>query len=230
MWPGLLPRIPRQVLSDPLVQVRAGDECQDSHNAPHRSQVALALKYQKPLYLHVREAFEDTIRVLEEELTKHLSSSSSSPALGDSPAPPPPLISSGGSCLTSWTDHCPPCVVHCFTGTLSELQAYISFGWYIGLTGSIMSLSDKELHSHLTLIPLDRLVIETDSPYLGWKGCRRSEHSKKSAKYPNVPSALPQILEKIVTALEGRLSATELTRLTTQNAFEFCKIKDMKPY
>jgi Tat protein secretion system quality control protein TatD with DNase activity len=86
-----------------------------------------------------------------------------------------------------------------------------------------MTLPDKELLSYLTLIPHDRLVIETDSPYLGWKGCRRAEISRKSAKYPNVPSALPQILDRIVTVLEGRVSSDEMTQLTTENSFRFCK-------
>jgi TatD DNase family protein len=180
-----------------------------------RAQVELSLKYSLPLYLHIRNSFEDSIQVLEEEFSRyHLASHHTS-----SPSVPPGVPPT----LNSWNEYCPPCVVHCFTGTLSELRAYVSYGWYIGLTGSIMNISDEELFSFLSIIPLQRLLIETDAPYLGWKGCRVSESSKKSAKYPNVPAALPIVLRRIVTVLSGKVSYEELAKITTENSFRFCQ-------
>ena len=58
-------------------------------------------------------------------------------------------------------------VVHCFTGTKEELKTYIDMGCYIGITGWITDESrGKRLHEIIKYIPEDRLMIETDSPYL----------------------------------------------------------------
>lgn len=160
----------------------------------------MALRYRKPLYLHIRHAFDDFVQILEEELLKF----------------------GGGDPNVTWNNFAPPCVVHCFTGNLTELETYVSYGWYIGLTGSIMSLSDSELTSFLDIIPLNRLVIETDAPYMGWKGCRLSEDSKKTSKYPNIPASLPLILQRIVQGYNGKYSYQELAQITTDNCHRFC--------
>jgi len=61
----------------------------------------------------------------------------------------------------------PAAVVHCFTGTGEELDHYLSLGCYIGITGWIC---DERRGSHLQAlvknIPSDRLLLETDGPYL----------------------------------------------------------------
>lgn len=65
------------------------------------------------------------------------------------------------------TKICPKSVIHCFTGTKKELMQYLKMGFYIGITGWICD--DKrgaELRQAVPLIPLDRLLIETDAPYL----------------------------------------------------------------
>ena len=59
------------------------------------------------------------------------------------------------------------CVVHCFTGTENELKVYLDMGCYIGITGWISDTNrGKHLHDLLEYIPEDRLMIETDAPYL----------------------------------------------------------------
>lgn len=61
----------------------------------------------------------------------------------------------------------PPVVVHCFTGSESELRKYISMGFYIGLTGFVcMDSRGHKLRQSASLIPLDKLMIETDAPYM----------------------------------------------------------------
>jgi len=58
-------------------------------------------------------------------------------------------------------------VVHCFTGTKNELKVYLDMGCYIGITGWISDLNrGKHLHDLIKYIPEDRLMIETDAPYL----------------------------------------------------------------
>lgn len=71
-------------------------------------------------------------------------------------------------------------VVHCFSGTPAELEQYIEMGFFIGITGIItMDERGRRLRQMLTAIPVDRLLIETDAPYLtpvpDKKGHRRNE-------------------------------------------------------
>ncbi len=58
-------------------------------------------------------------------------------------------------------------VVHCFSGTLPELEHYLNLGLYIGITG-ILTLRARgaDLRDMVPHIPADRLVVETDAPYL----------------------------------------------------------------
>ena len=58
-------------------------------------------------------------------------------------------------------------VIHCFSGNRSELEQYLSMGFHIGITG-IVTLKDRgaPLREMAPLIPSDRLLIETDAPYL----------------------------------------------------------------
>ena len=64
-------------------------------------------------------------------------------------------------------------VVHCFTGTQSQLDDYLERDLYIGLTGWICDeRRNKDLRESIKNIPMDKLMIETDAPYLiprNWK-------------------------------------------------------------
>ena len=64
-------------------------------------------------------------------------------------------------------DICKKSVVHCFTGDKKTLEQYLSMGFSIGITGWICDeRRGKELRQAVKLIPLDRILIETDAPYL----------------------------------------------------------------
>ena len=64
-------------------------------------------------------------------------------------------------------DVCKNSVVHCFTGTKEVLEKYLSMGFSIGITGWICDdRRGKELREAVPMIPLDRILIETDAPYL----------------------------------------------------------------
>lgn len=64
-------------------------------------------------------------------------------------------------------DICKKSVVHCFTGGKETLQQYLSMGFSIGITGWICDdRRAKELREAVRLIPLDRILVETDAPYL----------------------------------------------------------------
>lgn len=59
------------------------------------------------------------------------------------------------------------CVIHCFTGTSGDLEGYLEDGYYIGITGWICDeRRGSQLMELVRRIPGDRLMIETDAPYL----------------------------------------------------------------
>jgi TatD DNase family protein len=103
-------------------------------------------------------------------------------------------------------------VAHCFTGEKEELHAYLDLGLYIGITGWIC---DERRGQHLLAlvrdIPGDRLLLETDSPYLTPRDMRPQPKARR-----NEPAFLPHILKTVARAL-GR-PAEALAVETTRNA------------
>jgi TatD DNase family protein len=103
-------------------------------------------------------------------------------------------------------------VAHCFTGEREELRAYLDLGLYIGITGWIC---DERRGRHLVElvrdIPRDRLLLETDSPYL----TPRDLHPQPKARR-NEPAFLPHIARAVAKAL-GR-PVEEVAAETTRNA------------
>ena len=58
-------------------------------------------------------------------------------------------------------------MVHCFSGNQHELEQYLALGLYIGITGIVTIQSrGAQLRQLITTIPADRLLVETDAPYL----------------------------------------------------------------
>lgn len=106
----------------------------------------------------------------------------------------------------------PGAVVHCFTGTVAEAEEYLARGLYIGITGWIC---DERRGAHLKdvvkHIPADRLLIETDAPYL----IPRDLHPKPASNR-NEPMYLPHVLSTIASARGEPVDA--LAQATTANA------------
>lgn len=114
--------------------------------------------------------------------------------------------------LKPYFDQVPAMVAHCFTGNKSELEICIDAGMYIGITGWVCDeRRGKSLAEIVSLIPLDRLLIETDAPYLTPRTIKPKPKSSR-----NEPSYLPFIIEKIanVTALDPN----EIACQTSENA------------
>lgn len=59
-----------------------------------------------------------------------------------------------------------PGVLHCFTGTVQEAEEVIKRGWYLSLSGIVTFKKSEQLREVARMVPLERLLIETDSPYL----------------------------------------------------------------
>ena len=111
-----------------------------------------------------------------------------------------------------------PAVLHCFTGSREELAGYLDLGLHLGITGWIC---DERRGTHLrelvTEIPLDRLMIETDAPFLL---PRSMPNRPKDGR--NEPAFLPYVLQAVADSL-GK-SATEVASATTATARRFFRL------
>jgi TatD DNase family protein len=84
-------------------------------------------------------------------------------------------------------------VVHCFTGTRQELDRYLDRGYHIGITGWICDeRRGRHLQDLVTHIPADRLMIETDAPYLIPRDAPRASRSgRNEARYlPHIANTI----------------------------------------
>eukprot|EP00041_Stephanoeca_diplocostata_P014067 m.252518 g.252518 ORF g.252518 m.252518 type:complete len:328 (+) comp19567_c0_seq5:281-1264(+) len=119
----------------------------------------------------------------------------------------------------------PKVLVHCFTGTPAELKWYTDFGCYIGFTGHVLQpKKSAELRQYLldhgtAAVSLDRVMIETDAPYMGFKRCRAAEATQRKKTSPNVPSALPLVLEGVAELLGVEPNALARASTATARAF-----------
>ncbi|KAJ3055504.1 hypothetical protein HK097_010279 [Rhizophlyctis rosea] len=106
-------------------------------------------------------------------------------------------------------------VVHCFTsGELSHLYAYLDLGFYIGITGWVCdSKRGAPLMEIVPSIPKDRIMIETDAPYLIPRNAPKSAR-RKGAKV-NEPRLLPYVASKVAELY--RVEVGEISRWTIQN-------------
>jgi TatD DNase family protein len=108
-----------------------------------------------------------------------------------------------------------PAVVHCFTGTGEELRDYLDAGWHIGITGW---LCDERRGAHLRElvrgIPADRLMIETDAPYLLPRTVRPMPSHRR-----NEPMYLAHIVEELARDRGEDVATTAATTTATARAF-----------
>jgi TatD DNase family protein len=103
-------------------------------------------------------------------------------------------------------------VVHCFTGSLDQARVYLDMGFYIGITGWICDeRRGTELREIVTHLPLDRLMLETDAPYLLPRNLNPKPRNRR-----NEPKHLPQVLEAV--AASRKESAEVIAATTTANA------------
>ena len=112
-------------------------------------------------------------------------------------------------------------VVHCFTGTEQELNDYLELDLHIGITGWVCDeRRGHHLHPLLKHIPLNRLMLETDAPYLL---PRTLPKTIKPKPRHNEPAYLTYVLETVADCLE--MSQLEVAEITTGNAVEFFALK-----
>jgi len=104
----------------------------DAQRQVFKTQIDLAKRLQKPLFVHDRDSDGEVFELLSR--------------------------AEAGSAGV---------VIHCFTGNRQDLQRYLEAGFYIGVTGWVCDeRRGRELQALLPEIPLDRLLLETDAPFL----------------------------------------------------------------
>ena len=106
-------------------------------------------------------------------------------------------------------------VAHCFTGEGESLREYVALGLYIGITGWICDeRRGKHLHDIVDIIPDDRLLIETDSPYLLPRTIRPRPKGRR-----NEPMYLTEVV-RVVAKARGQ-TEQHVAEQTTANAVRF---------
>jgi TatD DNase family protein len=102
----------------------------DEQEVAFRFQIRLARRLGKPLVVHTRDAWDDTLRVLADE--------------------GPPAVT----------------VFHCFTGGPAEARRALGLGAYLSFSGIVSFKNAQPVREAARLVPDDRLLVETDAPYL----------------------------------------------------------------
>ena len=97
-------------------------------------------------------------------------------------------------------------IMHCFTGTEEEAKVYLELGFHLGL-GGVTTYKNCGVKDYLPNLPLDRIVLETDAPYLSPVPCRGKR---------NEPVFLVHTAQRIAEIYQ--ISIEELASVTTTNA------------
>ncbi|MGH6828020.1 MAG: TatD family hydrolase [Rhizomicrobium sp.] len=148
--------------------------------ANFRAHIAAARHSGLPLIVHTRDAEDDTIRILQEEM--------------------------GQGAFKG--------LIHCFTGSRRLAEAALALGFYISVSGIATFKNALALREVIAGVPLDRLLVETDAPFLA-----PVPHRGKT----NEP-ALVVHTARLLAEIKG-VSNVELARATTENFFRlFAKV------
>ena len=150
------------------------------------AQLQLAVRHQLPLFLHQRGAHAELLTLLRRY------------------APELPRRESGALAA----------VIHCYTGGLEEMQSYLELGCFIGVTGWVCDERRGDaLRAAVRSLPLTRVLVETDAPYLTPRTLR-----PKPKKGTNEPAFLPHIVHELAGYMG--VDASELARAATLNTQE----------
>jgi TatD DNase family protein len=104
-------------------------------------------------------------------------------------------------------------VIHCFTGNYDAARAYLDLGFYLSFTGIITFKNAEPLRDVVRRIPLERMLVETDSPYL-----TPVPHRGKR----NEPAYVRLVAETVAKLKE--ISLDEVAAVTTRNVCDLFKI------
>lgn len=106
-----------------------------------------------------------------------------------------------------------PFIIHCYTGGAEWAEKFVELGGYISYSGICTFKNAQEIRDSLKVVPQDRILVETDSPYLA-----PVPHRGKR----NQPAYVAHVLEKVAAELE--MLSEKAAELTTANAKKVFKI------
>lgn len=103
-------------------------------------------------------------------------------------------------------------VLHCFSGTAEQAQQGLELGYYLGIGGVVTFKSAESLRAIVRDMPRDRLLLETDAPYL-------APHPYRGKR--NEPAYLPLIAQQVAALWDMPLEQlSEITEANTQRLFQ----------
>jgi TatD DNase family protein len=111
-----------------------------------RSHIALSNDVGKPLVVHVRDAWEDVLRILDEERAERV-------------------------------------VIHCFSGDAETARLCTDRGYWLSFAGNVTYPKNEHLRQAAIAIPKDRLLVETDAPFLAPQPLRGRDNAPENVLY-----------------------------------------------
>lgn len=143
-----------------------------------RAQLALAAELQLPVIIHNRDASEDVMAILED-----------------------------WQATLTGTLQGQPGVLHSFSAPQAVADRALAAGFYLGFTGPVTFKKADDLRQIAESVPLDRILVETDGPFLTPEPYRGKR---------NEPAYIPLIVDKLAD-VKG-IAATDMAQITTENA------------
>ena len=148
----------------------------ETQRAVFEEQLRIAADARRPIVIHTREGWDDTVAILEKQ----------------------------------WAPTGLGCLLHCFTGGPEQAQQAVSLGFHLAFGGVLTYPKAQDVRDAAALVPLDRILLETDAPYLApvpWRGKRNepsyvTETARKLAAIRGMPE---DDLAAAVTANTRRL-------------------------
>ncbi len=124
-------------------------------------------------------------------------------------------------CLSPFSADIPALISHCFTGNKAQLNQCLHLGMYIGITGWICDEKrGTELFELAQHIPLNRILIETDAPYLLPKNIKPKPKSSR-----NEPSFIKYVVIQLAKAMN--ITVEELIAHSTENACQAFQLENV---
>jgi TatD DNase family protein len=138
------------------------------------AQLTLSKAYDLPLVIHVRDAWPEILRVLDEGSAERV-------------------------------------VLHCFSGDAEIARGCADRGWFLSFAGNVTYPKNAHLREAAAAVPLERLLVETDSPFLAPQRLRGRD---------NTPSNVVEVIDAIATAREEPVETVrETTAANARTAF-----------
>lgn len=106
-----------------------------------------------------------------------------------------------------------PVMMHCFTGNMEQMRECVRRGWYISFGGIVTFKSSHELREVAKMVPEDKLLIETDAPYLAPEPIRGTRNEPKNVKI------VAEVLAKVKS-----VTFEKIDDITTKNAIQLFNI------